>query len=48
MQTVPFGKTGFELSRLGLGLAEIRNVDVETASKVMNAALDSGINLPKT
>lgn len=48
MQTVPFGKTGFEVSRLGVGLAEIRDVDVEAASKVINAALDSGINLLDT
>ncbi len=48
MQTVPFGKTGFEVSRRGGGLAEIRDADVEAVSKVINAALDSGINLLDT
>ncbi len=48
MQTVPFGRTGFEVSRLGVGLAEIRDADVEAVSKVINAALDSGINMLDT
>ena len=48
MQTVPFGKTGFEVSRLGAGLSEIRELDAEAASKVINAALDSGVNLLDT
>lgn len=48
MQTVPFGKTGFEVSRLGEGLAEIRDADLDAVSNVINTALDSGINLLDT
>lgn len=48
MQTSPFGKTGFNVSRLGVGLSEIRELDADGAAKVLNAALDSGINLLDT
>lgn len=48
MQTSPFGKTGFDVTRLGVGLSEIRELDADGAAKVLNAALDSGINLLDT
>ncbi|MBN4064832.1 aldo/keto reductase [Dehalococcoides mccartyi] len=48
MQTVPFGKTGFDVSRLGVGLSEIGSQlstsDQEQANTMLNTALDSGIN----
>jgi aryl-alcohol dehydrogenase-like predicted oxidoreductase len=52
MQTVEFGKTGYEISRLGAGLAEIGSEldfdDVEQAGSVLNNALDMGINFLDT
>ena len=52
MQTVPFGKTGFNTSRLGVGLSEIGSQlsisDQDQASDVLNTALDSGINFLDT
>jgi len=51
MQTVPFGKTGFETSRLGVGLSEIGSFEIsdqDQASSVLNTALDSGINFLDT
>lgn len=52
MQTVPFGKTGFNVSRLGVGLSEIGSQlsisDQDQANAMMNTALDSGINFLDT
>ena len=52
MQTVDFGKTGYTVSRLGAGLAEIGSEldfdDVEQAGNVLNNALDLGINFLDT
>lgn len=52
MQTVRFGNTGFETSRLGVGLAEIGSelslADQTQASSVLNTALDRGINFLDT
>ena len=52
MQTVDFGKTGYTVSRLGAGLAEIGSEldfdDVEQAGTVLNNALDLGINFLDT
>ncbi len=52
MQTVDFGKTGYSVSRLGAGLAEIGSEldfdDVEQAGNVLNSALDMGINFLDT
>ena len=52
MQTVPFGKTGFNVSRLGIGLSEIGSQlsvsDQDQATTMMNTALDSGINFLDT
>ena len=52
MQTVDFGKTGYAVSRLGAGLAEIGSEldfdDVEQAGNVLNNALDLGINFLDT
>ncbi len=52
MQTVPFGNTGFETSRLGVGLSEIGSQleisDQDQATNVLNTALDNGINFLDT
>ena len=52
MQTVPFGKTGFNVSRLGVGLSEIGSQlsvsDQDQATTMLNTALDSGINFLDT
>ena len=52
MQKKQFGKTGLEVSPLGIGLSEIgfnlTAADREQASQVLNMALDSGINFLDT
>ena len=52
MHTVRFGDTGFEASRLGVGLAEVGFElsldDQQQASNVLNTALDRGINFLDT
>ena len=44
MEKVLLGKTGLEVSRLGIGLSEIGSSDEETSKKILNTALDNGIN----
>jgi aryl-alcohol dehydrogenase-like predicted oxidoreductase len=51
MEKRVLGKTGLEVSRLGVGLAEIGKLtmdDVTKASQVLNTALDEGINFLDT
>lgn len=52
MEKVPLGKTGLEVSRLGVGLAEIGMEpsfdEVNQAGDVLNRALDAGINFLDT
>ncbi len=52
MEKTAFGKTGFQATRLGVGLAEIgfqlTFAEEERASRVLNAALDAGINFLDT
>jgi len=51
MQKVQFGNTGFEVSRLGVGLSEIGSLelsDQDQATNVLNTALDNGINFLDT
>ena len=53
METRTLGRTGLEVTRLGLGLAEISRQEqagheVEQATRVVNLALDSGINFLDT
>jgi hypothetical protein len=52
MQMTALGKTGIEVSRLGFGLAELGGLqgpDAEpTAGRLLNTALDSGINFLDT
>lgn len=52
METRPFGNTGWQVSRLGVGLSEIgfglTFADEARAARVLNAALDAGINLLDT
>jgi len=52
MEQVPFGKTGLNVSKLGIGLSEIgfnlTMSDTEQAANVINSALDAGINFLDT
>ncbi len=52
METRIFGNTGLTVSRLGIGLAEIgfhlTLEEINTASNVLNTALDAGINFLDT
>ncbi len=52
MERVPLGKTGLEVSRLGVGLAEIGYElsfdEISQAGDLLNAALDAGINFLDT
>lgn len=52
MQKTVLGKTGLEISRLGIGLSEtgfnLSEAEQSQASEVLNAALDQGINFLDT
>ena len=52
MEKTTLGKTGLEVSRLGIGLSEIGYIltrdDQEQAARVLNSALDAGINFLDT
>lgn len=52
MEKIALGKTGLEVTRLGVGLAEIGNElsfdEVEQAGALLNAALDRGVNFLDT
>ena len=52
MRTNPLGNTGLQVSRLGAGLArigyELTMRDVEEADRVLNSALDGGVNFLDT
>jgi aryl-alcohol dehydrogenase-like predicted oxidoreductase len=50
MQTTPFGKTGFAVSRLGFGTAPAAFLKTEqaTAAKMIESLLDRGLNLLDT
>lgn len=52
MQNTVLGKTGLEISRLGIGLSEtgfnLSEAEESQASEVLNAALDQGINFLDT
>src|SRR5690348_12819021 len=50
MEKVPFGKTGFTVSRLGFGGAPIGylQTDQERVAKILNLLLDHGVNLIDT
>ena len=51
MERTPLGDTGLQVSRLGAGLSWIERTspdDVEAAGRVLNAALDGGINFLDT
>ena len=48
MEKVLLGKTGLEVSRLGIGLSEIGSSDEETSKEILNTALDNGINFYDT
>ncbi|OQB71945.1 MAG: General stress protein 69 [candidate division TA06 bacterium ADurb.Bin131] len=44
MRRVFLGKTGLKVSRTGFGALPIQRVSIQTASKILNFAYDSGIN----
>lgn len=48
MEMRTLGKTGLKVSRLGVGLAEIRSSEVSRVTDVLNTALDAGINFLDT
>ena len=52
MENNTFGKTNIEVSKLGLGLAQVGfqlgNEEFKTAEKILNTALDNGINFLDT
>ena len=50
MRHRPLGKTGLQVSEIGLGAAQIgnRSLPDQTAEEVLNAALDAGINFIDT
>lgn len=52
MQTTALGKTGLEVSRLGIGLSEtgfnLSEAEYSQANEVINSALDNGINFLDT
>ena len=49
MEMATLGRTGLQVSRLGAGLFEIGSLaDVSVAGRVLNAALDGGINFLDT
>ena len=52
MENNIFGKTNVEVSKLGLGLAQVGfqlgNKDYQIAEKILNTALDNGINFLDT
>ena len=52
MENSVFGKTGVNVSKLGLGLAQVGfqlgSAEYDTADKILNTALDNGINFLDT
>ena len=47
MESATLGKTGLDVSRLGVGLAELSGLspdDVDTVGRILGTALDGGIN----
>ena len=49
IETTSLGKTGLEVSKLGIGLVKVGHMSgVEDASRVLNTALDRGINFLDT
>ena len=48
MQRAVLGRTGLEVSRLGAGLVQIGRLDVGSAGRVLNEALDGGVTFLDT
>ena len=50
MEKRAFGRTGMEVSALGFGGAEIgfENADADTVARLLNSALDAGLNVIDT
>ena len=50
MEKRPFGKTDMQVTALGLGTAEIgfEKASVETVARLINGALDAGLNIIDT
>jgi len=48
MELRTLGKTGLQVSALGFGGSEIRDADPQTVERLLNAALDAGLNIIDT
>ena len=48
MQRAVLGRTGLEVSRLGAGLVQIGRLDVGSAGRLLNEALDGGVTFLDT
>ena len=48
LETTEFGKTGIQVTRLGYGAMELRNLPETHAQNILNLVLDSGINFIDT
>lgn len=48
MERRPFGQTGLQVSALGFGGSEIRDADDATVERLLNAAIDAGLNVIDT
>ena len=48
MDRTTLGKTGIEVSRLGAGLVKIGDLEVEQGGRLLNQALDAGIDFLDT
>ena len=48
LETTFFGETGMEVTRLGYGAMELRQINDIDAEKILNSVLDSGINFIDT
>jgi hypothetical protein len=44
MQTIPLGKTGINVRKLGFGAMYLPRISQEESDKVINKALELGIN----
>lgn len=44
LPTAPLGKTGFKITKLGFGAAQIGSIDKSNAFKTLQTAIDEGIN----
>jgi len=48
LETMQFGNTGIEVTRLGYGALEIKHISENEVNNLLNLVLDSGINFIDT